>query len=76
MTEIPAPIAELASRYDATIFATQRDKARVRLEGAGLHRRDRPHPGFHVAEAQAVGAARARRGGQEADAEVQVVADA
>ena len=35
MTEIPAPIAELASRYDATIFATQRDKARVRLQGAG-----------------------------------------
>jgi pimeloyl-ACP methyl ester carboxylesterase len=35
MTDVPAPIAELASRYDATIFATQRDKARVRLEGAG-----------------------------------------
>jgi pimeloyl-ACP methyl ester carboxylesterase len=35
MTDVPAPIAELASRYDATIFATQRDTARVRLEGAG-----------------------------------------
>jgi pimeloyl-ACP methyl ester carboxylesterase len=35
MTDIPAPIAQLAARYDATIFATQRIGARVRLEGAG-----------------------------------------
>ena len=35
MTAIPAPIAELAARYDATVFATQRQGARVRLEGAG-----------------------------------------
>jgi pimeloyl-ACP methyl ester carboxylesterase len=35
MTEIPAPIAKLAARYDAAVFATQRNGARVRLEGAG-----------------------------------------
>jgi pimeloyl-ACP methyl ester carboxylesterase len=35
MTGIPEPLADLAARYDASVFATQRHGARVRLHGAG-----------------------------------------
>jgi pimeloyl-ACP methyl ester carboxylesterase len=35
MTGFPAPLADLAARYDPSVFATQRQGARVRLQGAG-----------------------------------------
>ena len=35
MTDVPAPLADLAARYDASVFAAQRQGTRVRLQGAG-----------------------------------------